>query len=325
MHSKYVLMLFLIVITFEQAFCADLEQVVSGAEVENSLETMKTEGSSPYLGQENISDQNEMSKVNASVDSNYLFNENIKPVSVKDDPRKKYEDVGYTLPGSYDKSENYLENDKLEMVKDLRKQSSSSMNIAFIKDGFSYQSTNNIINKTIGDGYKHVKGGTIHLRSDQYFIRTALLNTFWCVGAGVGFNTGRGLFINGERSTTTFKLWEAPLDLGIGLEVPVTSLFKISGAAGPSIMGLMQNRNDIGTGEKGRNKIQASYGQFANAQFKFNLSALSTETAYELFTSSKITNLFFNLEARYHSYKNFLDPVVISGTSFGIGFTFEYL
>jgi hypothetical protein len=32
-----------------------------------------------------------------------------------------------------------------------------------------------------------------------------------------------------------------------------------------------------------------------------------------------------NLEARYQSYQNFQDEIKISGTSLGIGFTFEYL
>ncbi len=49
------------------------------------------------------------------------------------------------------------------------------------------------------------------------------------------------------------------------------------------------------------------------------------EAAYELFTSSEITNLYMNLEIRHESYKNFQDPIEVSGTSFGAGFTFEYL
>lgn len=46
---------------------------------------------------------------------------------------------------------------------------------------------------------------------------------------------------------------------------------------------------------------------------------------YDLFTSSRITNLYLNLEARQQSYESFQDEISISGTSFGIGFTFEYL
>lgn len=90
-------------------------------------------------------------------------------------------------------------------------------------------------------------------------------------------------------------------------------------------MVLYQNRNDFQQGEKGRNKTQISHGQFANAQFKINLSGFNSDTAYDLFTSSQITNLYLNIEARYQSYRNFQDEIKISGTSLGLGFTFEYL
>ncbi|MFA6238776.1 MAG: hypothetical protein WC635_15680 [Bacteriovorax sp.] len=309
-----------------ESYAADLEQVVSGAEVEDVLGTMKSTGSSPYIIEDTTESVVDKQKSQEGVHPDFNFNSNLKEVSVKNDSRTKYEDVGYTSPGTFEKSENYLENDKTEMAKDFRKYSSGGMNITFIKDNFSYESNNDIINRTISEGYKHVKGGTLHFRSDQYFYRTDLFNTFWSLGAGIGYNSGRGIFLaTGERSDTTFKLWEVPVDLGIGLEVPISQWFKISGAVGPSVMTLFQNRNDLERGEDGKNKMQVSYGQFANAQLKVNLSGFNSDTAYDLFTESKITNLFLNLEARYQNYQNFQDEIKISGTSFGIGFTFEYL
>lgn len=308
-----------------QTFAAEPDQIVSGGEVEDVLGKMKVTEKSPYIIEDEETSEVEKYKVKKNAQADYLFNTDVKEVTVKDDPRLKFEEVGYTTPGTYEKSDTYLEHDKAAMAMDFRKQSSGGFNIAFVKDNYSYESTNDIINRTIGEGYKHVKGGAIHLRSDQYFFRTDFLNTFWLVGAGVGYNSGRGIFINGQRSNTTFKFWEVPVDFGLGLEVPIYHWFKLSAAGGPSALGLFQNRNDFQKGEKGRNKVQASYGQFANAQVKVNLSGFSSETAYDLFTSSKITNLFLNLEARYQSYQNFLDDIKISGTSFGIGFTFEYL
>lgn len=325
MNSKSIFLLVFLVASFRQSYAADLEQVVSGAEVEDVLGKTPATESSPYIIQNNEETALESLKGKENTQPDFLFGNNLQEVSVKDDPRKKFEDIGYTTPGTFEGSENYLEHDKAEMAKDFRKHSSSGVNITFIKDSFNYESNNDVINKTISEGYKHVKGGTLHLRNDQYFSRTEQLNLFWSVGAGVGYNSGRGLFVNGERSSTTFKLWEVPVDLSVGLEIPIHQLFKISGAAGPSVMGLFQNRNDFQRGEKGKNKIQVSYGQFANAQFKVNLSGFNSETAYDLFTSSKITNLFLNLEARYQNYQNFQDEIKISGTSLGIGFTFEYL
>jgi len=71
--------------------------------------------------------------------------------------------------------------------------------------------------------------------------------------------------------------------------------------------------------------MQVSYGQFASAQFKLNFTGMSNNLAYDLFSESKITNLLMNLEVRYHNYQNFQDEIKVSGTSVGIGFTFEYL
>ncbi|MDO9183565.1 MAG: hypothetical protein Q7U04_14220 [Bacteriovorax sp.] len=307
-----------------QALAIDLEQVVSGGDVEDYYATKKVSGPSPYVIQSNdgeIATQ----KLEEKAVPDFMFNEHPEEVTLKKDPKRQFLDVGYTTPGSFETSENYLEIDKKAVVEDFRKHSSGAINIAFIKNDFNYDSTNDIINKTISEGYKHVKGGSLYFHNDQYFYRTNLLNSFWKLGTGVGYNSGRGIFVTGEQSDTTFKLWEIPLDLGVGLEIPISTYFKIAGTAGPSALVLYQNRNDFLAGEKGRNKIQVSYGQFANFQFKVNLSALSTEKAYDLYTDSKITNLYLNIEARYQNYQNFQDVIKISGTSLGIGFTFEYL
>ena len=151
------------------------------------------------------------------------------------------------------------------------------------------------------------------------------MNLYWSGGAGLGFSTGRGIFVSGDRSDTTFKLWEIPVDIGLGLEIPFSSWFKISGTAGPSAMVLAQNRSDFERGEKGKRKYQISPGYFLNGQVKINLTGFNDETAHELFTSSHITNLYLNLEARMQSYKDFQDDIDVTGTSLGIGFTFEYL
>ena len=317
--------IFLFSIIFsELASAMDLEQVVSGAEVENSLENSKAIEPSPFVI-EGVDNGIEKQKISADSKPDFMFNEHSKEIPLKENAKNKFQDLSYTAPGTFDSREDYLETDKKAMAEEFRKNSSGSLNISFIKDDYIYTSNNDIINKTIGEGYKHVKGGAIYLRSDQYFRRTDSLNPFWSLGAGLGFNSGKGLFVTGDRSDTTFRLWEVPLDLGIGLEVPVYHWFKVAACAGPSALLLYQNRSDFEAGEKGRNKGQYSLGEFVNAQFKVNLMGFSYDAAYDLFTESKITNLYMNLEARYQSYAKFQDPVRVEGASFGIGFTFEYL
>lgn len=301
----------------------DLRQNVSeDGNVEDVLGSSTASGNSPFLVEGESSDNVEKSKAQGE---DYIFNHGVKEVSDKVTPKKKYEDFGYTLPGTYEKQENYIELDKLKMAKDFRKASTGGLNISFIKNNFNYQSPNDIINQTVGTGYKSIKGGSIFVRHDTYIFKTAALNGHWSFGAGVGYNSGRGLFVNGTRSDTKISLWEVPIDAGLGLEIPVYTWFKIAGTGGPSALGLMQNRSDIQRGEKGKRKIQYSPGYFANAQVKINLSGFNEETAYDLFTSSQITNLFLNLEVRHQNYANFQDDIKISGTSFGVGFTFEYL
>lgn len=326
-NFKKILYLFFfvgILFQFQDANATGLDQVLAGDEVEDFLGKSQATAQSPYIIQ-NEENLIENQKLKYDVPQDYMFSEKMEEVSVKENSKNNLEDLGYTLPGSFETKENYTEIDKKEMASEFRKKSSGGINITFIKNDFNYDSANNIINKTISEGYKHVKGGALYVRGDQYFFRSTFLNTFWSLGGGIGYNSGRGLFITGEQSETTLRLWEIPVDLGIGLEIPIYHWFKISGAAGPSVTALYQNRDDFQAGEKGRNKMQVSPGEFANAQFKINLSGFSSDAAYSLFADSKITNLYLNLEARYQKYEKFQDAIKISGTSYGIGFTFEYL
>ncbi len=316
---------FILIVRYHSAQADDLNQIVSGGEIEDVLGGLKSVDDDLFNPKKNATSEVENYKIKNGETEDFIFNQKYKELSVDDDPRLKYGNVGYTAPGFYEKSDNFIEIDKAQMANDYRKYTSSGINITFIKDDFSYGSTNDIINKTISEGHKHIKGGALYVRSDHYINRTFLLNTFWGVGAGVGYNSGLGFFEGGERSNTLFKLWEVPADLSLGLEIPISSWFKLAAAAGPSVMVLFQNRDDLLNDEKGKNKSQISYGQFVNAQFKINIGGLSDQNAYELFTNSRITNLFLNAEARFQNYQNFQDDIKISGTSFGIGFTFEYL
>ena len=300
---------------------ADLDHAISGDnEVEDTLSNSDVSGNSPYLveGEKIESVENSRPK-----GEDAIFNPSTKEVSGKSD--KKYQDFGYTMPGTFEKQENYIDVDKLKMAKDFRKASTGGINISFIKNDFDYNSKGDIINRTVSSGAKSVKGGALYIRNDSYLFKTDFISAHWSGGAGVGFNSGRGFFIDGTRSDTVFKLWEFPVDLGVGLEIPVYSWFKISGTGGASALVLLQNRSDLQRGENGKRKFQYSPGYFANAQFKINLSGFSEEAAYDLFTSSEITNLFLNLEIRHQNYEGFKDDIQISGTSFGVGFTFEYL
>lgn len=314
-------------------FAEDLSQVISGGNtqdllarkpvVEDEEEEVRT---SPFAYQKS-KDDNYQGKTDKTSDPNIIMGTNTSnELVIKDLEDKKLKGSGYVAPGTLEKEENYLALDKEKFSQSFREKSSSAFTIAYFKDSFQYQSTNDIINRTIGEGYKHTKAGMIHLRSDQYLYKSLMLNPFWAVGAGVSYNSGRGTFVTGTKSDVALTLWEIPVDLGLGVEIPIYHWFKFAGSAGPSAMILNQNRNDFQNGEKGKSKFQFGYGQYASAQFKINLSGFSDNLAYDLFTESQITTLSLNLEARYENYKNFQDDAIaISGTSLGLGFTFEFL
>lgn len=302
----------------------DLDHPVSGdTDVENELENIKTPGNSPFIVDGEPTENVDNSKPRGE---DVIFNHGVKEVTAdKVTAKKKYEDFGYTAPGTFDGQENYIDLDKAKIAKDFRKASTGGINLSFVKNGYDYQSTNDIIQRTIGGGYKSIKGGALYVRNDAFFLKTEFLNLHWSVGSGVSYSSGKGIFVDGSRSDATFNLWEVPVDLGLGAEIPISSWFKASGTAGPSVLTMLQNRSDFERGEDGKRKFQFSPGYFASAQFKINLSGFNDEQAYELFTSSEITNLFMNIEIRHQNYENFKNEIKVSGTSFGIGFTFEYL
>lgn len=251
--------------------------------------------------------------------------EEIKKLSAQEEEKKSLDDFGYVVPGTMEVRSSYEELDRQKLTRNLRKNSKAAFNLTYIHNGYDYQSNNDVINQTISNGYKSLKGGNLLLRNDSYVYKSDFINFHWSLGFGIGYSTGRGIFVNGDRSDARFNFWEAPIDLGVGLELPIASWFKITGTVGPSVKVLMQNRSDFDSHEEGKRKFQYSPGYFGSAQFKINLYALSDKSAHDLFVSSDITGIYLNIEARHENYEKFQDSISISGTSIGAGFTFEYL
>lgn len=302
------------------AFAEDLNQIISGTEVKDELALKKVEE------EKVIHTDSYAGKVKEIDAPDWIFGNNTNDLVNKAAPTNLYRNTGYLPPGTYERSDNFISLNKRQFAKEYINKSTSALNIAYINDSFKYNSDNDIIQKTIGEGDKHVQSGLLQIRSDHYIFKTFALNAFYGVGAGLSYNSGKGTFINGEKSEATFRLWEVPLDFGIGLEIPFYTWFKFCGIAGPSVMMLSQNRSDFGNNEKGKNKYQFGLGQFISAQFKMNLSVLSDNLAYDLFTSSQVTRLSLNLETRIVNYPKFQDPALtITGASLGVGFTFEFL
>ncbi len=243
-----------------------------------------------------------------------------------EDKTYQSESIGYKPVGTFDNTTELIESDKRELMNLNKKKASSGLNFSYLLNNFQYQSPNNVINRTFKDSTEGKRSGFLLLRSDQYFSKTDFFNMFWSLGAGFELNYGKGIFTaNGLQSSATFRLWEVPVDLGIGFEFHLFQHLKMIFNAGPSAMILLQNRSDLTPSEKGINKVQVSYGPYASAQFKLSMTAFSPDLAYLQMIEGKFANMFLTLEGRYHSYTHFLDPIGIEGVTFGAGFSFEFL
>lgn len=296
------------------------EQVVQGTEVENSIEELKVEDDSPYITGKKLLDNAEI-----SADQDPIIPNTIKNVLEDAPVPSEARSSGYTLPGTMGNKENYTEIDTKHYSEQFRKESTSAFNISYIRDSYDYHSPNDVINRTISSGYKHVQSGFLLLRSDQYIYNNGYFTLHWSLGGGLAYNYGRGIFADGERSDAGIALWEVPIDLGLGLSLSAGKYIKLTGTAGPSALALIQNRNDLKYSEKGKKRFQTGVGAFASAQVKINLYSFASDSSYELFTNNQITSSYLNIEARYHSYSKYLEDIKISGTSIGAGFTFEFL
>jgi hypothetical protein len=296
----------------------DLGVSVSGSEVENLLDGVKNKNDSAFVTEQDDSPLEKIIEKHPLKLEEKLLEKNTKLNSTKD--------VGQLPTGSFENRENYLEIDKRSILENAVKYTSTGFNLSYFTDNYSYTSPNNIIERTIKSGLKHFQTGFLQFRVDDYLSRSEFFNTFWSMGGGFEFNYAKGLFLkDGTQSSSQFRFWVIPIDTGFGGELPVFNVMKISLSAGPSVMVLLQNRGDLMDYEKGRNKVQLSYGGYVSSQLKFNFYNANSTSAYEKFIDSKITNITFNLEARYHTYSHFLDNIQVSGATFGAGFTVELL
>lgn len=208
-----------------------------------------------------------------------------------------------------------------------------TFSFVFYKDDYNYYNSNNSFDSTYRyTGLAGQRGsdpaGILRITGHQLWTTTPV-KIGWGIGAGVGYNGGFGFFnrsvTGNEQSNARFHLWTFPLDLSMALEAPLFSWMKFGVYGGPSAMGLLQVRNDFEDKHARKRVRQVGYGYFAAAKLHFSLTGLSSASRNELFTAYSITKYYLTLEARMQSYDNFASPdVSIDGTSFGVGFNFEY-
>lgn len=240
--------------------------------------------------------------------------------------KEKILSTGNEVPFTFEKSPTLVEFKNREIFKKIHNKGESSFSFGYIKDEYEFSDSRNVFKNSFDDATGSKRGGAVHLSFDDYITR-GFFNIFYGAGFGVGFSEGKGKFTTSvnQESNVTLKLYYVPVDLRLGLELAPSRYFKIGLSGGPSAMGLFQSRSDKNQNEAGKYRRQVSYGYFGSAKLQLSLSGMSRSLAFKTFSQSDLTNMFLNFESRVQSYENFQDDISITGASFGIGFTFEYL
>jgi len=260
---------------------------------------------------------------------------------VLDSPKNKYEKAraeqskSFTtatqeIAGTHDKTGNLKIKTKKDFLNQYHGGSKGSFGFSFIQDNFTYEDRDNVFEKTFrrdnDNDLDSDFNGILRLHGAKYF------NQHWLkIGyggaVGVGYNGGFGLFkTNGETSEAHIKLWTIPIEAFVDLSLDLTSYFQLNLQVAGSVMGLIQSRSDFEDGKKKKRRRQMGLGYAATGFLKFNLSKFIPKLGFNLLSSNSVNRYYLHLMIRNQSYANFKsEDLKISGTSFGLGFSLDYL
>jgi hypothetical protein len=237
--------------------------------------------------------------------------------------KEKILSTGNDVPYKFENNENLIEFKNREIFNKIHNKGDSAFSFGYIKDDYEVKDSRNVFQNSFEEASGSKRGGAVHLSFDNYLTR-GFFNLSYGFGFGVGFWEGKGRFASSTttESNVILKLYYAPVDFRLGLELTPSKYFKIGLSGGPSVMGLFQSRSDKNQNETGKYRRQVSYGYFGSAKLQISMSGMSKSLAFRTFSQSDLTNMFLNFEARMQSYENFQDDVSITGASFGLGVTF---
>jgi hypothetical protein len=239
--------------------------------------------------------------------------------------KTKLKSTGITVLGAETIPDEYIEYTNKDLNKKYRNKGKTNYGFTYFADTYSYTDEKNTFTRTYESSSEGTKGGALLISGERYFTR-GMINLLWGVNLGVGFNTGKGIFTNSsEQSKVKFNLWTLPLDLSFGFEIPLGSWLKVAASGGPSALGLWQSRSDREDKDAEKAVRQVGFGYAATGKLKFNLSTIFPQLGVDMTSTYDVSDFFMNLEARVQQYDNFGDNIQVSGASFGLGFTFEFL
>ena len=286
------------------------------------------EENSPFMIQPESSDEWKGNHSGARKPTPFLFSNDFEANFSDDD---KFNVYGTSLPGSFSKDDVYKDHENKKILRNAEEVNQSRVTFSFIKDEFDYENRGDNFEKIYrGSGSSNIYG-ILLFKNDFYYV-TSFVNLFYGVGAGLGYNRGKGVFVEdspGDNSKyndrVSFILYTLPIDARLGVEIPLGRYLGISFSGGPSALGLVEHRSDRGHDENDRNKFQFGGGYFGSASLNFSISSILKKTGLKVLSGDRVSRFSANIEIRRHSYFGFEDDdLAISGTSFGAGFSYSF-
>jgi len=259
----------------------------------------------------------------------FAFSKNDQLKDKRVSEKEKALSKGIGTPFDLENKEQILKYSNREIFQKIYSSGEKSFSFSYIQDNYDVKDAANVFERSFNAENGTLRGGTLHLFFDNYLTK-AFISPFWGGGFGVGYSQGKGIFRQSttQESNVSFQLFTVPLDFRLGMDIGRGEYFKLSVAAGPSVVGLLQSRSDKERderGEGGKYRRQVGYGYFGHAKAQISLSSIATGMAFKTYSQYDMTNMYLNLEARVQNYENFQDDISINGLSFGVGFSFEYL
>jgi hypothetical protein len=230
------------------------------------------------------------------------------------------------VPYEFENSEQLVSIKNENIVESIYNKGTSIFSLSYIKDQYDASDPGGVFQRTYERSTGSVRGGSLHFELDNVAYQNIIRVTYG-FAFGVGLSQGKGSFATspGLESSANFSLYTLPVDLRLGLDLINMKNFKLSLAGGPSVMGLYQSRSDKEDGQEGKRIRQYSFGYFGQAKLKIGLGLFSSKGAVSNFNNYDMTNMSINLETRFQTYEKFQNAFTLTGASFGLGCSFEYL
>lgn len=286
---------------------------------------------SPFLTFDQDSKELEESEP-GELPSPFIDNTAIPHKSIELNEKQKLNVKGNTLPGEFLTSKNYKGYSNKMILDEIRNKSKDRLTFFILHDTFDYKNKTHSFNRLYRDSKKIDVYGILLMAYDWYYSK-GRFNILYGLGAGLGYNGGKGVFVGEDLSVpdsytnrVQFNLYTIPLDLRLGTELALGRYLALGVFVGPSVLGIIEYRSDRRHSNREQNKVQVGMGYFSNIDLKILVGSIMQDLGLKLYSQNLVNQFSMNLEMRTHSYSRFKEKeLAIGGTSFGLGFTYDFL